>query len=406
MPALHPEFQKASRIDAIEVSEILQIGARATALKQAGRPVIVLGAGEPDFDTPDFIKQAAVDAIWAGETKYTALGGTPQLKQAISAKFQRDHGLAYTAQEIIVSTGAKQVLYNAFMASLEPGDEVIVPAPYWASYVDIIALAGGKPVLVPCGADAGFRMTADQLRAALGPRTRWVLFNSPSNPSGAGYSAADYFPLLEVLLDHPDVWIMADDMYEHIIYDGFDFATPAAVEPRLKSRCLTINGVSKAYAMTGWRIGYAGGPAELIAAMAVIQGQATSCPSSVSQAAAVAALNGPQEFLRDRQRSFQARRDLVVAGLNAIDGIECPTPEGAFYTFASCAGVLGRKTPEGALIATDADFCTYVLEHHDVAIVPGRAFGLSPYFRISYATSEEELREALVRIARAVVQLT
>ena len=400
------EFRKASRIDAIEVSEILQIGARAAELKRQGREVIVLGAGEPDFDTPDAIKQAAVDAIRAGETKYTALGGIPALKQAIRAKFARDHDLDYGLDEIIVSTGAKQVLYNAFMASLEPGDEVIVPTPYWTSYVDIIALAGGKPVLVPCGAETGFRMTPEQLQQALTPRTRWVLFNSPSNPSGAAYSAKDYAPLLELLLQHPHVWIMADDMYEHITYPGFDFATPAAVEPRLKSRCLTINGVSKAYAMTGWRIGYAGGPAALISAMAVIQGQSTSCASSVSQAAAEAALNGPQEILRARRASFQARRDLVVDGLNAIDGISCPRPEGAFYTFASCAGVLGCRTPQGSVLHTDADFCAYVLEHHDVAMVPGRAFGLSPYFRISYATSTAELREALARLTQAVTQLS
>lgn len=400
------DFRRASRIDAIEVSEILQIGARAAALKQQGRPVIVLGAGEPDFDTPDWIKTAAMDAIQAGDTKYTALGGTPALKQAIQAKFLRDQGLEYAADEIIVSTGAKQVLYNAFMASLEPGDEVIVPAPYWSSYVDIIALAGGRPVLVPCGAETGFRMTTAQLQQALSPRTRWVLFNSPSNPSGAAYSAAEYAPLLELLLQYPDVWIMADDMYEHLVYDGFDFATPAAVEPRLKERCLTINGVSKAYAMTGWRIGYAGGPATLISAMAVIQGQATSCASSVSQAAAVAALNGPQDILQERLASFQARRDLVVDGLNAIPGLSCPRPEGAFYAFASCAGVLGRRTPAGDLLQSDADFCAYVLDHHDVAMVPGRAFGLSPYFRISYATSEAELRQALARLGYAVAQLT
>ncbi|MGR3620802.1 pyridoxal phosphate-dependent aminotransferase [Pseudophaeobacter sp.] len=399
------EFRKASRINAIEVSEILQIGARAAQLKQQGRPVIVLGAGEPDFDTPDHIKQAAVDAIWAGETKYTALTGTPELKQAIKAKFQRDHGLDFTADEILVSAGAKQVIYNAFMASLEPGDEVIVPAPYWASYVDIIALAGGTPVLVPCGAETGFRMLPAQLQAALSPRTRWVLFNSPSNPSGAAYGAAQYAPMLELLLQYPDVWVMADDMYEHIVYDGFDFATPAAVEPRLKSRCLTINGVSKAYAMTGWRIGYGAGPAELISAMAVIQGQSTSCASSVSQAAAQAALNGPQDVLQTRLAGFQRRRDLVVAGLNAIDGISCPRPEGAFYTFANCAGVLGRRCPDGTVIESDADFCRYVLEFHNVAVVPGRAFGLSPYFRISYATSEEELIEALARIGQAVATL-
>lgn len=399
-------FKKASRINAIEVSEILQIGDRAAQLKREGRPVIVLGAGEPDFDTPDTIKQAAVDAIWKGETKYTALTGTPRLKQAVRNKFKRDHGLEFADNEIIVSAGAKQLIYNAFMASLEPGDEVIVPAPYWTSYSDIIALAGGTAVLVPCGAAAGFRMTADQLRDAISPRTKWVLFNSPSNPSGAAYSAADYAPLLDVLLQHPDIMIMVDDMYEHIVYNGFEFATPAEIEPRIKDRCLTMNGVSKAYAMTGWRIGYGAGPAELIAAMAVIQGQSTSCPSSVSQAAAVAALEGPQDFLATRRESFQRRRDLVVDGLNAIKGLDCPRPEGAFYTFASCAGVLKRKRPDGEVIETDADFCRYLLECHDVAVVPGRAFGLSPYFRISYATSEAELLEAIGRIETAVAQLT
>lgn len=398
-------FRKASRIDAIGVSEILQIGARADSLKKEGKPVIVLGAGEPDFDTPDQIKQAAIEQIWQGQTKYTALTGTPELKRAISDKYQRQHGLEFAEEEIIVSSGAKQVIYNAFMASLEPGDEVIVPAPFWTSYVDIIALAGGRPVLVPCGADTGYRMTAPQLEAALSSRTRWVLFNSPSNPSGAAYSAWDYAPLLKVLLRHPDVWIMADDMYEHIVYDDFEFTTPMAVEPGLQTRCLTINGVSKAYAMTGWRIGYGVGPKELIAAMAVIQGQSTSCASSVSQAAAAAALNGPQDFLELRRNSFQSRRDVVVDGLNAIEGIHCPRPEGAFYTFANCAGLLGRQCSDGRMIQTDRDFCRYLLESHNVAVVPGSAFGLSPYFRISYATAEAELREALGRIENAVALL-
>jgi aspartate aminotransferase len=398
-------FKRASRIEAIGVSEILQIGAKAAAYKKDGRPVIILGAGEPDFDTPDFIKQAAADAIWAGETKYTALDGTPALKAAIREKFRRDNGLDFAPEQITVSTGAKQVLYNAFMASLEPGDEVIIPAPCWTSYADIVAVCGGVPVLVPCGHETGFRLTPEALQAAITPQSRWVLFNSPSNPSGAAYSAADYAPLMEVLRAHPRIWLMADDMYEHIVYDGFDFATPAQVAPDLAARTLTVNGVSKAYAMTGWRIGYAGGPAPLIKAMAVIQSQSTSCPSSVSQAAALAALTGPQEVLAERRQSFQARRDLVVDGLNAIAGIECPRPEGAFYTFASCAGVLGRQTPAGQRLETAADFCAYLLEAWDVALVPGRAFGLSPYFRISYAAAAEELQEALRRIAAAVAAL-
>ena len=304
-------FCKASRIDSIEVSEILQIGARAAQLQRQGRPVIVLGAGEPDFDTPEPIKEAAVAAIRAGETKYTALTGTPALKDAIQRKFKRDHGLEYDRDEIIVSSGAKQVIYNAFMASLEPGDEVVVPVPFWTSYADMISLAGGRVVQVPCAEENGFRMTREQLRGALSDRTRWVLFNSPCNPSGAAYGAKHYAPLLEELRSFPDVWVMADDMYEHILYDGFEFATPAAVDPSFKSRCLTINGVSKAYAMTGWRIGYAGGPKELISAMAVIQGQSTSCPSSVSQAAALAALDGAQDCLGERCESFRSRRDMV-----------------------------------------------------------------------------------------------
>jgi len=398
-------FRPASRIASVGVSKILQIGARAAAMKREGHPVIVLGAGEPDFDTPDNIKHAAKAAIDAGETKYTALDGTPALKKAIVAKFSRENHIDYTPDEITVATGAKQILFNAFMATLDAGDEVIIPTPYWTSYSDIVEICGGVSVLIPCDASAGFRLQAEQLEKAITPKTRWVLLNSPSNPSGAAYNEADYRPLLDVLLRHPHVWLMVDDMYEHIVYDDFRFVTPAAIEPRLKERMLTINGVSKAYAMTGWRIGYAGGPKALIKAMAVIQSQATSCPSSISQAASVEALNGPQDFLKERQLSFRHRRDLVVARLNAIEGLECRTPEGAFYTFSSCAGIIGKVTPKGKRIEADHDFTDYLLEDAHVAVVPGSAFGLSPFFRISYATSEAELVEALDRIARACAAL-
>ncbi|OWV80385.1 aspartate aminotransferase [Rhizobium sp. R635] len=399
-------FKPASRIASVGVSKILAIGARAAAMKRDGLPVIVLCAGEPDFDTPENIKNAAKAAIDRGETKYTALDGSPELKKAIVEKFRRENGVDYALDEVTVATGAKQILFNAFMASLDPGDEVIIPTPYWTSYSDIVEISGGTSVLIPCDAKAGFRLTAEQLEKAITPKTRWVLLNSPSNPSGAAYSADDYRPLLDVLFRHPHVWLMVDDMYEHIVYDGFRFVTPAALEPRLKSRTLTVNGVSKAYAMTGWRIGYAGGPKALIKAMAVIQSQATSCPSSVSQAAAVEALNGPQDFLKERQQSFRRRRDIVVAALNAIEGLECRTPEGAFYTFSGCAGVIGKVTPKGRKIEADHDFTDYLLEEAHVAVVPGSAFGLSPYFRISYATSENELIEALSRIDRACRLLT
>jgi len=398
-------FSPASRISTIGVSEILKIGARAQAMKRDGKPVIILGAGEPDFDTPDHIKRAATAAMLRGETKYTALDGTPELKAAIRKKFARENDLAYEQDEITVATGAKQVLFNAMMATLNPGDEVIIPTPYWTSYSDIVEIAEGKPVLIACTAEAGFRLQAEQLEAAITPKTRWVMLNSPSNPSGAAYSAEDYRPLLDVLLKHPHVWLLVDDMYEHIVYDGFRFITPAALEPRLKNRTLTVNGVSKAYAMTGWRIGYAGGPRDLIKAMAVVQSQSTSCPSSISQAAAVEALIGPQDFLKERTASFQRRRDLVVAALNAIEGLDCRIPEGAFYTFAGCGGLLGKTTPGGKPIQTDTDFCAYLLEDAHVAVVPGSAFGLSPFFRISYATSETELRAALERIAKACAAL-
>ncbi|AFL54316.1 aspartate aminotransferase [Sinorhizobium fredii] len=399
-------FLPASRISSIGVSEILKIGARANAMKREGKPVIILGAGEPDFDTPDHVKQAAWEAIQRGETKYTALDGSPELKKAIREKFQRENGLAYELDEITVGTGAKQILFNAMMASINPGDEVIIPTPYWTSYSDIVQICEGKPVLIACDASSGFRLTAEKLEAAITPKTRWVLLNSPSNPSGAAYGADDYRPLLDVLLKHPHVWLLVDDMYEHIVYDGFRFVTPAQLEPSLKERTLTVNGVSKAYAMTGWRIGYAGGPRALIKAMAVVQSQATSCPSSVSQAASIAALNGRQDFLKERTASFRRRRDLVVSGLNAIDGLDCRVPEGAFYTFSGCAGMLGKATPEGKRIETDTDFCAYLLEDAHVAVVPGSAFGLSPFFRISYATSEGELKEALTRIAAACARLS
>ncbi|MCM2394770.1 pyridoxal phosphate-dependent aminotransferase [Rhizobium sp. S95] len=398
-------FQPASRISSIGVSEIVKLGAKAQALKREGRPVIILGAGEPDFDTPDHIKEAAWKALQAGQTKYTALDGTPELKAAIRDKFGRENGVDYALDEITVATGAKQILFNALMATLNPGDEVVIPTPYWTSYSDIVQIAEGKPVLIACDAKAGFRLQAEELETAITPKTRWLILNSPSNPSGAAYREEDYRPLLDVLLRHPHVWLLVDDMYEHIVYDDFRFVTPAAIEPRLKNRILTVNGVSKAYAMTGWRIGYAGGPRDLIKAMAVVQSQATSCPSSVSQAASVAALNGPQDFLAERKASFQRRRDLVVAGLNAIEGLDCRVPEGAFYTFSGCAGVLGKTTPGGKLIATDADFCAYLLEDANVAVVPGSAFGLSPFFRISYASAESELIEALKRIAEACSRL-
>lgn len=394
-------FRPARRIGDLGVSEILEITARASALKRAGRPVIILGAGEPDFDTPEHIKEAAIAAIRRGETKYTALDGSPELKRAIRDKFRRENGIDFAPNEVTAAAGAKQILYNAMMASLDDGDEVIIPTPCWTSYFDIVRIAGGTPVAVPCGADSGFRLSPRALAAAITPRTRWLLLNSPSNPTGSAYGEDDYRPLIEVLERHPHVWLMVDDMYEHIVYDGFRFVTPLALAPALKPRCLTVNGVSKAYAMTGWRLGYGGGPAALIAGMAVVQSQSTSCPSSVTQAAAIAALDGPQDVLPTRRDSFAARRNLVVDALNAIPGITCRRPEGAFYTFASCEGLLGRTTPEGRRIASDRDFCAWLMESADVAMVPGTAFGLPGHFRISYATSPAELEEALRRLTAA-----
>lgn len=395
----------ASRLDRIKPSATIAVTSKARELKAAGRDVIGLGAGEPDFDTPDNVKQAAIKAIQAGETKYTAVDGTPALKAAISAKFRRENGLDYKPEQITVGTGGKQVLYNALMATLEPGDEVIIPAPYWVSYPDMVLLAEGTPVSVPCPANNGFKLLPEDLAAAITPKTKWLILNSPSNPTGAAYTRAEMKALTDILLKHPHVWVMTDDMYEHLVYDGFEFTTPAQVEPKLYDRTLTVNGVSKAYCMTGWRIGYAGGPARLIKAMATVQSQSTSNPSSISQAAAVEALNGPQHFIAAHNEVFKERRDMVVDMLNKAPGLTCHLPEGAFYVYPSCSGTIGKKTPQGKVIETDDDFVTYILEAEGVAAVQGSAFGLSPFFRISYATSTEALREACTRIQRACAAL-
>jgi aspartate aminotransferase len=391
----------AHRLAAIKPSPTIAVTNLARELKAAGRDVIGLGAGEPDFDTPDTIKDAAVAAIRAGQTKYTAVDGTPELKAAVAAKFQRENGLDYRLDEISVGTGGKQIIYNALMATLDPGDEVVVPAPYWVSYPDMVLLAGGSPVFVTCPDQTGFKLRPEDLEAAITPRTKWLILNSPSNPTGAAYSAAELRELTDVLLRHPHVWLLTDDIYEHLVYDGFRFITPLAVEPGLRSRCLTMNGVAKAYAMTGWRIGYAGGPTALIKAMAKVQSQSTSNPCSISQAAAVAALTGPQDFIAERSAIFGQRRDLVVELLNCARGLRCHRPEGAFYVYPSCAGVIGRRTPDGDELAESEGFARYLLESAGVAVVHGAAFGMDPYFRISYATSTELLEEACHRIIRA-----
>ena len=390
----------------IKPSPTMAVTAKAAELRAAGQDVIGLGAGEPDFDTPDPIKQAAIAAIGRGETKYTKVDGTPELKAAIIAKFKRENGLDYAPEQITVNAGGKHTIFNAMMASLNPGDEVLIPTPYWVSYPDIVLIAGGTPVMVETSIDSGFKVTPEALAAAITPKSKWLIFNSPSNPSGAAYSRDEIKALTDVLVDHPRLWVLTDDMYEHIVYDGFEFATVAQVEPRLYERTLTMNGVSKAYAMTGWRIGYAGGPAELIKAIAKVQSQSTSNPCSISQAAAVEALSGAQDFIPERARVFQERRDLVVSMLNQADGISCPTPEGAFYVYPSCAGAIGRKTPDGRTIESDLDFVTYLLEAQSVAAVHGEAFGLSPHFRVSYATSTELLEAACQRIQRACSALS
>ncbi|ACI99276.1 pyridoxal phosphate-dependent aminotransferase [Rhodospirillum centenum] len=396
----------ASRLSRIKPSATIAVTSKARALKAAGRDVIGLGAGEPDFDTPDSIKDAAIEAIRRGFTKYTDVDGTPELKKAVAAKFRRDNGLEYDpATQITVGTGGKQVLFNALLATLDPGDEVIVPAPYWVSYPDMVLLAEGTPVPVACPAEAGFKLTPAALEAAITPRTKWLILNSPSNPTGAAYTAAELTALGEVLLRHPQVWVMSDDMYEHLVYDGFRFATIAQVVPGLLGRTLTVNGVSKAYSMTGWRIGFAGGPKELIKAMGVIQSQSTSNPTSISQAAATEALNGPQDYIPRQAEVFARRRDLVVSMLNQAKGLSCPNPEGAFYVYPSCAATLGLSTPGGRVIGSDEDFATELLEAEGVAVVHGAAFGLSPHFRISYATSETVLEEACRRIQRFCASL-
>ena len=391
----------ADRLGRIKPSPTIAVSNKAKELKAAGHDIIGLGAGEPDFDTPEFVKEAAYEAIRNGQTKYTAVDGTPGLKDAIIAKFKRDNNLEYSRDQITVGTGGKQVLYNALMASVNNGDEVIIPAPYWVSYPDMVLLAEGTPVIIDCQEENNFKLTPEQLEAAITPKTKWLIFNSPSNPTGGAYSRLELKAITDVLVKHPHVYIMSDDMYEHLVYDNFEFCTPAQVEPKLYERTLTCNGVSKSYAMTGWRIGYAGGPIELIKAIAKIQSQSTSNPSSISQAAALAALEGDQSFLEQRNEVFKSRRDLVVDLINQAKGLECLKPEGAFYVYPSCSGVIGKTTPDGNIIESDGDFVTYLLESEGVACVQGKAFGLSPYFRISYATSTENLEDACSRIIRA-----
>lgn len=396
----------ADRLGRIKPSPTLSLIAKAKELKAAGEDVIGLAGGEPDFDTPDYIKQGARDAMDAGQTKYTAVGGTPELKKAIIEKFKKDNDLEYADNEVIVGTGGKQVLYNALMATVNPGEEVIIASPYWVSYPDMALLAEGEPVFVNCSEENSFKLSPEDLENAITPKTKWLILNSPSNPTGSAYTRDELAALGEVLKKHPHVWILSDDMYEKIVYDDFPYYTIAQVVPELKDRTLTVNGVSKAYSMTGWRIGFAGGPAELIGAMTKIQSQSTSNPSSISQAAATAALTGDQSFLKDWCESFKERRDVVVSMLNDADGISCLTPEGAFYVYPSCAGCIGKETPDGKVIQSDSDFTQYLLESEKVVCVPGSAFGLAPYFRISYAASMESLQEACSRIQRACASLS
>ncbi|MDF2605466.1 pyridoxal phosphate-dependent aminotransferase [Sphingomonas sp.] len=398
-------MKTSAALDRISPSPTLAITTKVQELKRAGIDVIGLGAGEPDFDTPDFVKEAAIEAIRRGQTKYTNVDGTPELKEAIVAKFKRDNRLDYTPAQISVNVGGKHTLFNAMVATVGEGDEVIVPAPYWVSYPDVVQFAGGTPIVVAAGPEHGYKLTPAMLEAAITPRTKWLILNSPSNPTGAAYTAAELKALGEVLERHPHVWIFADDMYEHIVYDDFQFATIAQVCPSLYERTLTVNGCSKAYAMTGWRIGFAGGAQWLIKAMAKLQSQSTSNPCSIAQAAAAAALNGDQSFLAERNAAFKARRDLVVGMLNDTPGITCPTPEGAFYVYPEVSGLIGKTTPKGQKIETDSDFVGYLLEEARVAAVQGVAFGLSPAMRISYATSEEILREACTRIQQACAAL-
>ena len=395
----------ADRLSVIRPSPTVAMNSKAMEMAAAGEDVIGLAVGEPDFDTPDHIKQAGIEAIRSGDTKYTAPDGRPELKSAICRKLKRENGLTYDNSQITIGNGGKHVLYNALMASVNPGDEVIIPAPYWTSYPDMVLLAEGTPVTVTCTVENGFKLTGEALEAAITPKTKWLILNSPSNPSGAAYSWDEMKSITDVLLKHPHVWVMTDDMYEHLVYDGFQFCTPAQVEPKLYERTLTVNGVSKAYAMTGWRIGYAAGAKLLIDAIRKVQSQSTTNPSSISQTAAVEALDGQQNYRAEWIDSFKRRRDLVVNGVNAAAGLTCNTPEGAFYVYPSCAGVIGKKTPDGKVIENDDDFAFYLLEAEKVVVVPGSAFGLSPNFRISYATSDDKLAEACKRIQRACAAL-
>jgi len=401
-----PENFLSKSLARVQPSATIAVTQKARDLKAQGRDVIGLGAGEPDFDTPDNIKAAAVEAINRGETKYTAVDGIPELKEAIAAKFKRENGLDYAADECFVAPGGKPIIYNAMMATLNPGDEVVIPTPYWVSYPDIVLLAGGEPKFAQTTIETSFKLTPEALEASITPKTKWLIFNSPSNPSGAAYSREELKKITDVLMKHPHVWVLTDDMYEHLVYDDFEFVTPAQVEPGLKDRILTMNGVSKAYAMTGWRIGYCAGPKELIGAMRKLQSQSTSNPTSVSQWAAVEALNGTQDFIPERAAVFKERRDLVVSMLNQATGIECPTPEGAFYVYPSCRGLIGKKTQDGTVIDSDEAFATALLEQEGVAVVHGEAFGLSPFFRISYATSTEALEDACSRIQRFCASLS
>ncbi len=395
----------ADRLSRVKPSATIAISAKAAALKASGKSVIALSFGEPDFDTPDNIKEAAIRAIKSGDTKYTAVDGTPKLKEAIVAKFKRENGLDYSTKQITVGTGGKQVLFNAFMATLSAGDEVVIPAPYWVSYPEMVLLAEGTPVIVPCTQETGFKLKAADLEKAITPKTKWVLLNSPSNPSGAAYTRSELKAITDVLVRHPHVWVLTDDMYEHLVYDDFEFSTPAQIEPSLYNRTLTMNGVSKAYCMTGWRIGYAGGPADLIKAMGDVQSQSTSNPSSIGQAAAVEALNGPQDFIPVNNAVFKQRRDLVVSMLNQAQGLHCHTPEGAFYVYPSCAALIGATTPSGGVIKNDEDVINYLLDSQGIAVVHGAAFGLSPHFRVSYAASTELLEQACSRIQKACAEL-
>jgi aspartate aminotransferase len=390
----------ADTLARVKPSATIAVTQKARDLKALGRDIISLSVGEPDFDTPDNIKKAAIAAIERGETKYPPVLGIMPLREAIAAKFKRENGLEYKASQTIVGTGGKQILYNAFLTTLNKGDEVIIPAPYWVSYPDMVLINGGEPVFVPTSMAHGFKLQAEDLERAVTPRTKWLVLNSPSNPSGAAYTRDELKAITQVLMRHPHVWVLTDDMYEHLVYGDFVFTTPGQIEPGLMDRTLTMNGVSKAYAMTGWRIGYAAGPPEIIKAMDMVQGQQTSGACTIAQWASVEALTGPQDFIPVRRKAFEARRDLVVSMLNQAKHLECPSPEGAFYVYPSCAGAIGKKGPSGKVIASDEDFVGELLEAEGVAVVHGSAFGLGPAFRISYATKTEDLEEACGRIQR------